>query len=143
MRQRGGGARQRAWDLLLRSEVQSAAALAAQICAEPGSISPYLNGLIKHGYLVKSSGGQLALQKKTGPRAPGWSVHTGEMVDWNLVTTASPEALRSAIKASGLSISAWLRAAGLPEYETTRVRQMMNGQRPISPRVAAAIARTA
>lgn len=143
MRKRSGGARQRAWDILLQSNAQSASALAEQIGVEPGTISPYLNGLIKHGYLVRDSSGQLALKKKTGPRAPGWSVHSGELVDWNIVTTASPEALHSAIKSSGLSISAWLRAAGIPEYETTRVRQMINGQRPISSRVAAAIARTA
>lgn len=48
--------------------------------------------------------------------------------------------LKAIVTASGLSVSDWLRSIGRHPAEATRLRQMMNGQRPVSAVLAESLA---
>lgn len=137
-RNRSTGYRQKAWTALRKSEFASVAALADHIKCSPDGLRAYVAGLEAHGYVQRGNLGQLTLARNTGARAPSWSVHTGNLRDWNLEPSMTASQLRTAIKKSGMTVVEWLRAHGKHEAGATRLRQMMNGQRPVSPEIEAA-----
>lgn len=76
--------------------------------------------------------------KNTGRQAPSVSIQRGTLHDYNLHPPMSGERLGAIIKASGLSLSAWLKRHEMHPAGTTRLRQMITGRRPVSPPVEAA-----
>ncbi len=139
MRQRlvGTGYRQRAWDALRKNIYADAALLAEMAGATSGGLSAYITALKERGYIVQAPEG-IELTRDTGPRAPSFNVGAGEFRDWNLQPAMRPAELKAVIRESGLTLAAWLAAHGFDRHNTTRLRQMLNGQRPISDAITAA-----
>jgi len=135
---RGGGARQRAWNALREAQWESVEALARNIGCSAPALRNYIRGLEQNGYIKREVDGTVTLVRDTGQRSPAYSIHTGDFRDWNLDPAMSATELREAINLSGLSIRQWLIAKGLSPTMQTRVRQMMNGQRPVQPKIARA-----
>lgn len=135
-RQTGGGARQKAWDLLRAKDYQSTKSLADAIGCAAAGLRGYVAALVDHGYVQRLDDGTLRLTRVTGPRAPSWNVHSGDFRDWNIEPGMTGSELQALIRATGLSDAAWLRSHGLPPENSTRLRQMMNGQRPVSDAIA-------
>ena len=75
--------------------------------------------------------------KNTGDRAPLWNVSTKTLFDANLNQCMTGWRLREIVEATGLSLSGWLTANGFHQAGATRLRQMMTGQRPVSPAIEA------
>ncbi|PZR44044.1 MAG: hypothetical protein DI537_61665, partial [Stutzerimonas stutzeri] len=131
-RTKSTGYRQKAWDALRGQEWPSVKALADHLgCADSG-LRGYVGGLEAHGYVARSNVGAIILARDTGPRAPSYNVNTREFRDWNVSPVMTGAQLKAIVAASGLSISDWLRSIGRHPAEATRLRQMMNGQRPVS-----------
>lgn len=140
MRQRSKstGYRQHAWDLLQLRDWPSVNALAAHIGCAASGLRNYISGLEDHGYLRRGEDGSLHLAKKTGPRAPSLNINTGEIKDWNREPSMAGSELMAIVANSGLSVVEWLREHGFHPATSTRLRQMMNGQRPVSQEIEAA-----
>ena len=136
-RDKGGGYRQAAWDALQGHAWPTVQALADHIGAGSSGLRDYIAALEDRGYIDRSND-QVLLKKNTGPRAPTLSIQAGTFRDWNLNPPMSPAVLKAIVADSGLSASAWLVANGFHAAGTTRLRQMMNGQRPVSDEIAAA-----
>lgn len=137
-RTQSGGARQKAWDALRRKAWPSAAELARHIGTSESGLRSYIGALMARDYVVRHADGSIELVNKTGSRCPSWSVHTDDFRDWNLEPAMSGKELGRIIKRSGLTLRQWLVKNGLDASEQTRLRQMVNGQRPVSGRIAAA-----
>lgn len=143
-RQKSGGARQRIWDVLRAGQPVQISDIAHRGETSEISVRAYLNALEARGYIEFQHLGYVArgpvrtaqLVRNTGPRCPSWSVHTNQFRDWNIDQPMSGADLGGEIAASGLSIRGWLVKHGLPPSEQTRVRQMINGQRPVSQKIA-------
>ncbi len=132
LRVKSTGYRQRAWDCLRAQSWRSVQALADHIQCSADGLRGYIALLETHGYVRRVSDGSFSLISDTGQRAPSASVHTGDLRDWNKQPTMSGRDLEAVIEKSGLSLSGWLRAHGKHPAGTTRLRQMINGQRPVS-----------
>lgn len=89
------------------------------------------------GYVNRGIERVVRLIRNTGPRAPAWSVHSGEFRDWNLDPAMSGDVLGALIGKTGLSLRGWLIANNLPPTNQTRLRQMISGHRPVSENIAA------
>lgn len=138
-RSTGTGYRQKAWTALRRRVYPDVANLAEAIGASPNGLRPYIAVLEARGYIAREDGGGIHLVNDTGLRAPSWSVHTGDFRDWNIEPAMKASELKAVVKASGLSLSGWLAANGFDIHGATRLRQMMNGQRPVSNEIEAVI----
>ncbi|GAA0206881.1 hypothetical protein GCM10009081_22420 [Brevundimonas nasdae] len=138
VRLRSTGYRQAAWDALKHKPFESVRALADVLGCSADGLRSYIAALEAHQYIQRGDDGVITLVKKTGPRAPSWSVHSRELRDWNQDPAMSADALKKIVSQSGLSDAAWLRAIGKHEAGATRLRQMMNGQRPVSTEMAQA-----
>ena len=133
-RQHSAGYRQQAWDRLRGGPWrQGVTALAKAIGCTREGLSSYLGILREQGYLAQAS--DIELVKNTGPRAPSANLGRRSLHDWNLNPPMTGAQLQSAVRASGLSNAAWLAGRGFSPNGTTRLRQMMNGQRPVSPAI--------
>ena len=142
-RRHSGGSRQTAWDKLHLADFATVEELGVAVGCPGSSLRPYVAALEKRGYVRRLATGHIHLDRYTGPRAPSWSVHTDDFRDWNLDPPMAGEELARLIDLSGLSIAQWVRAADLPRPHSTRVRQMINGQRPVTPIYADAATRLA
>ena len=132
---KSGRSRQRIWDALRKARRPlPAREIAVQAKADKVTVWGYLGGLKTAGYASDSEEGW-SLLRNTGPRSPSLNVNTGQFHDWNLEPSMSRKELARAFKASGLSMNQFGVAVGLGENNGTRIRQMMDGQRPVSPKV--------
>jgi hypothetical protein len=138
VRTKSTGYRQAAWDRLRERPYESVKALADTIGCSADGLRSYIAGLVDHGYLTRDNVGAISIARNTGDRAPSYSVHTREFRDWNVDPIMTADQLRAIVAASGLSVSDWLRAIDHHPSESTRLRQMMNGQRPVSTNIAEA-----
>lgn len=139
MLRRRTGFRQRIWDaLLLTTEPIKIPALASITGANRGTVRVYLNGLVKHGYLVKDNGWMLVQGKNTGELAPAYSAKTGLLRDWNTDPVLSGAELETIWLASGLSIGKWSQSIGLSRGLSSRIKQMMLEQIVVTPKIEAA-----
>jgi hypothetical protein len=136
-REKGGGYRQAAWDALQSQAWPTVKALADHIGCGDSGLRDYIAALEDRGYIDRSND-QILLKKATGPRAPTLSVQTGTFRDWNLNPPMPGSVLKAIIAESGLSLSKWLISNGFHAAGTTRLRQMVNGQRPVSDEIAEA-----
>lgn len=133
------GYRQKAWDALRKQPWPTVSALATEIGAVATGLRNYVAALSARGYIVKRVGdGQLTLVQDTGPRAPSWSLATDEFRDWNIEPPMDGGRLRSIVEDSGLSYGEWLVSHGFNRAGVTRLRAMMNGQRPVSSEIESA-----
>lgn len=138
------GARQRVWDYMRGGAARHISDVARAASASEISVRAYLNALEVRGYvefehLGYSGRAQVRtarLIKDTGPRSPSWSVHTDDFRDWNLEPAMGGAELGALIRATGLSIRQWLAVHGVAPTTQTRIRQMVEGQRPVSQRIA-------
>lgn len=132
---KSGGSRQRIWNVLRSaSRPLPAGEIATRARADQGTVWGYLSGLKSHGYAANGDEGW-TLEKNTGPRSPSINVNEGRFHDWNLAPSMSPAELRRAFKKSGLSMNQFGVAVGVGENNGTRIREMMDGGRPVSPKV--------
>lgn len=134
-----GSARQRAWERLRQGPVVSIQELADAARGKHSGIAGWVRVLCDAGYIRRDQRG-LTLTNNTGPRAPSVSTKTGTITrDWNLDLPIDHRRLRAVVHASGLSFSGWLKAHGLHPSLTTKLREMMDGGRPITARIQAAV----
>lgn len=133
------GFRQRIWDaLILTTEPIKIPALASITGANRSTVRVYLNGLVKHGYVVKDDGWMLAQGKHTGELAPAYSARTDTLRDWNIDPVMSGAELEAIWTASGLSIGKWSKSIGLSRGLSPRLKQMMLEERDITPKIETA-----
>lgn len=125
--------RQRAWENLRTKPYPSIGALAEASAFSRNNLSRYLRGLAAAGYVDL---GSLRLVRDPGPIAP--RLYDGRLYDLNDATL--PDRLARAVRRTP-SRSEWLRRAGLSPSHATRLKQMMNGTRPITPAFIAALDR--
>lgn len=137
-RAKSTGYRQAAWDRLRKKPSESVSDLAAAIGCSADGLRAYIAALEIRGYVARANTGHISLAKNSGPRAPAWSVHTNDFRDWNIDKPMSGAALKKIVTRSGLSETDFLRACGFHEAGSTRLRQMINGQRPVSSDIEAA-----
>lgn len=132
---KSGGSRQRVWTALRKaSRPLSAGEISTIAKADKITVWGYLTGLKAHGYVANTEEGW-TLEKNTGPRSPSINVNTGSFHDWNLAPPMSGKELQKAFKASDLSMNQFGVAVGLGENNGMRLRQMLDGQRPVSPKI--------
>lgn len=134
---RGGGARQRMWDLLRRRKSISLEALMEGSGATADSVRAYLRILANHGYVVHDEA-SFVLVKNTGVRAPAVNVTANSVHDWNENPPMAGSELRAIWKETGLSLRQFGFALGCGDNYSTRLRQMMETGRGISPAIEAA-----
>lgn len=132
LRTKSTGYRQAAWDALRLQPWENVAELAKAIGASPDGLRSYVRALIGASLVSRDALGTIRLVRDTGPRAPSFSLSTGELHDWNTHPRISPEQAKAIIAASGLSLTQWLESNGFSPNGQTRLRQMLNGQRPMS-----------
>jgi hypothetical protein len=132
LRTKSTGYRQAAWDMLLSGPQKSIEEMARRLGCASSGLRGYIRVLQAHGYIDRDNLNNLILVKNTGPRAPSANINTGEMRDWNVNPTMTGEQLGAIVTASGLSHGAWLESINHHRTEATRLRQMINGQRPVS-----------
>lgn len=137
-RAKTSGYRQLAWDYLREQPCASVSALASAVGGSAEGLRSYVAELERRGYVERSVTGGITLIKDTGPRSPSWSVHTGEFRDWNLDPGMTAQQLGEIVKSSGLPLSGWLEKHGFSGGGATRLRQMIEGQRPVSKEIARA-----
>lgn len=133
------GGRQAMWTALRRGGELTLGTLAAASGSEASSVRVYMHALQVAGYLAHE-GDIYRLINDTGARAPSASTARGATVvyDWNLNPPMRGSELRHIWQDTALSLSAFGAALGLGGNAATRLRQMMDGQRPISPAVETA-----
>lgn len=134
---KSGGSRQRIWTALCKASRPLTVNDIATI-AEADKITAwgYLTGLKAHGY-VNNDDEAWVLKKNTGPRSPSINVNTGTFHDWNLAKTMTGKELERIWKASELSLNQFGVAVGLGPFNGDRIKHMISGQRPVSPKVEA------
>lgn len=134
---KAGGSRQRMWDLLRKSKRPMSPHEISNLagCALQTAIS-YLSGLKAHKY-VENIDGEWSLINNTGPRSPSINVNTGSFHDWNLVKPMTGKQLEKIWQASELSLNQFGVAVGLGQFNGDRIKHMISGQRPVSPKVEA------
>lgn len=133
------GFRQKLWDALRQQSWEAVADLTEHVgCSQTGART-YLNALRKRGYL--GPGPTLTLIKHTGPLSPGYTAETGEFRDWNLEPLMPGAQLGAILTSLSLSPSAWLRRHGKSTSATTRVREMIEGKRPVTADIESAAQR--
>lgn len=138
MLKRSGGQRQRIWNVLMAAlKPLTAEEVVALAGGEIISARTYLNGLKKHGYTSNEAG--WVLHKKTGPTAPAYSVQTGEFRDWNVDQPMSAFTLELAFRKHGGSAAAFCEDIGLHRNYTTRLLQMLRGQKVVTGNVEDAV----
>lgn len=142
-RQNSGGGRQKAWDRLAKGPAESVRALGQELGVSENGLRSYIAALVDRGYIAREVDGSLTMIRHTGPRSPSYSVHTDQFRDWNIEPAMSATEFARLLQASGLSVNDWLRAAGMRIENSTRIRQMKNGQRPVSSIMAEAAKRLA
>lgn len=129
-RQRPSGPRQRIWDVLRRAQKPlSRQEIARRASADLNQTSSFLSLGKRAGYF-DAANMEWRLIKNTGPVAPLIS-GSGHVRDLNEFPPMSGIELNSIIKNSGFSVAGFAEKYGLGRGMTTRIRQMINGQRPV------------
>ena len=141
---KSGGARQKIWNALRRRKTAVTISELAELSGSTASqIRGFLAVLKDHGYLdwtikYERAPVQVTLINNTGPRCPSVSIEKKTVHDWNLNPPMSRSDLRKVWKETGLSLSAFGDALGLGRNHGTKIKQMIDGSRPVSPAVEAA-----
>ncbi len=145
MRQKSGGARQKLWDILrAATEPCDVLDIYQKLGVTTNTLRPYINALAARGYIdvveQKYDGPSLVrmleLVRNTGPRAPSWTAATDAFRDWNIDPAMSGDELRKLIRATGLSDAEWLKKHNMSPTNSSRLRDMMSGKRPVSEAIA-------
>lgn len=131
-----GGGRQKIWARLRKGKCGVAELVEASGSAE-SSVRSYVHQLVKHGYVQASGDGAYLLVNDTGHRAPSVNMAEGTLYDWNLHKPMTGAALRRIWEKSGLSVAAWCVKLGMVPTSNSKVLEMFDGKRPVSPAVEA------
>lgn len=140
---KSGGSRQRIWAALRRaSRPLPVAEIATRAGCAVQTAQGYLAGLKMRGYVTNDvpDGEGWSMVKNTGARSPSINLNTGSFHDWNLVKPMSGKELERIWKSSGLSLNQFGVAIGLGENNGDRIKHMLSGQKPVSPKVEAGAA---
>ena len=148
---KSGGARQKIWNALRRrSQPVTIAELAELSGSTRSQIRAFLSVLHNHGYLDWRSEYQRApvevtLVIDTGPQCPSVSTEKNTMHDWNLNPAMPANDLKKLFQSlreeaeknygENYSMNRFGVDLGLGENNGSRIRDMMNGRRPISPAI--------
>lgn len=133
-----GGGRQAIWDLLRKKGSVSTGELITASGSTYGAVTSYMAQLAAHDYVSSGEAGMFTLENNTGPRAPSANAAERTVYDWNLNPPMKPAELKKIWKKSGLSLNAFGLAIGMSVNQGTRIAQMIDGSRVISPTVEAA-----
>lgn len=142
--QKTGGARQKVWNALRR---RKSPATIRELADVSGATAPQVRGFLAvlhdHGYLDWRADGptspaEVTLVKDTGPSCPSVSTERRTVHDWNVNPPMTGAELRRIWSESGLSMNQFGVALGLGQNNGTRLKQMMDGHRPVTPTVESA-----
>lgn len=137
-RTQGASGRQAMWNLLRAGDEVSLAEMAEASGSPNISAATYMSALVCHGYVERVGRGSFRLVRNTGKCAPSTNAAAGTLFDWNLNPPMAPDRLRAIWQNSGLTLNKFGVALGLSVGSGTRLKQMIEGGRPISPSVEAA-----